>query len=206
MTVTAKKGKAHKIHISVDGEYFCTVEDVLWYSLGYSQNQDISPEALEELKSRAEQRAAYESGVRMLALRSHARKELENKLRRKFDAQSVKAAVDKLYEQGYINDEDCARQLARELLENKHWGIKRVEKELLLRGIDREIVNMTLQGVDNDPVSRIIMLLDTKFRRASQDEGGARRVFAALMRMGYSPSDIKRAMRERFAQLEDEGE
>ena len=80
------------------------------------------------------------------------------------------------------------------MLERKSYSIKRIKQELAFRGIDREIVENTVDSLDNDPQKSIIMLVKKKYINKLNDEKGKKRTVDALLRLGYSYSDIKNAL------------
>ena len=51
-------------------------------------------------------------------------------------------------------------------------------------------------GEDTDNVQRIVDIIQKKYYNKMIDENSRRKVFAALMRLGYGYSDIRQAMSE----------
>ena len=85
---------------------------------------------------------------------------------------------------------------AKRLYESKGFSSRRIKSELLQKGISRENADYACENIDIEPVSRIIELLNTKFRNKLGTEKGNKQVFSALLRMGYSYSDIRSAMNQ----------
>lgn len=195
MILSVKQGKANKIHIYVDEEYRATVDSDYWYSEKYRNLKEINEEELTELLDAVSFRRAYNKGLDFLSRRPYGTKELIKKLCEKgHDKQSAEKACERLTELGLLNDEEFARILANELLERKNYSIKRIQQELSFRGISREIVENTVESLDNDPQSSIIIVVRKKYMNKIGDEKGRKRTIDALMRLGYSYSDIKNAL------------
>ena len=95
---------------------------------------------------------------------------------------------------GLLNDEEYARILSDDLINRKNYGIKRVKQELAYRGIDREIIENTVDTLDNDAENRIILVVKKKYLNKLNDEKGRKRAVDGLMRLGFSYSDIKSAL------------
>ena len=113
------------------------------------------------------------------------------KLRRKHDEESAQRVADEFEKQGLIDDSAYAKELYEYLYNRKNWDTRRIRLELRAMGISPEIIEASLcEDIDNDPICRIIMLLNTKYSASLSDEKGKRRVFSSLMRMGYTRSDI----------------
>lgn len=200
MKITAKGGRKDKIHIYIDGEYRFTVDDNFWFSCGYISGDEIDEQELAAFEEAVGSRRAFNSALNSLDYRDHSTREIRQKLMRKFDAQYVDEAVEKLAELDLINDERYARLYARELFEHKKFGKMRIKSELRARGIAAETANEAVDELfdeeDPDNIERIVDIIEKKYYNKMNDESGRKKVFAALTRMGYSFSDIREAMSE----------
>ena len=204
MKLSIKEGKAKKIHIYIDEEYRATVDSDYWYSEKYRNYKEINEEELTELLNAVSFRRAYNKGLEFLSRRPYGTKELIKKLCEKgHEKEFAEKASERLLELGLLNDEEYARILANDLLERKNYSIKRIKQELAFRGIDRDIIENTIDLLDNDPVSRIIILIKKKYINKIGDEKGRKRTVDALLRLGYSYSDIKSALNS-ISDFEDE--
>ena len=196
MIIKSKAGNGNKIHIYIDNEYVLTVYDDYWHRNGFKDGETITEEELASLKEEAGFRLAYEKGLDLLSRRSYSKKELYQKLKLKYGDSASERAIEKLLYFGYLNDEEYARIYARYLYETKKYDIKRISMELKLKGIDREITENVTKTLDNEPITRIIEMLSTKFSNGFKDEKTKNRFIAKLQRMGYSWNDIKSAFSE----------
>lgn len=194
MKLTYKKGKGDKIHISIDGEYRLTVDEMYFTSLYLKDGQEISEEEYTVLYETVSIRRAYNCAVSLLSRRDHSEKELLRKLKEKGYSEGAEVAVEKLKNSGYIDDERFCRLFATELVRLKGYGKKRVEQELFRKGVSRDTVFSVLEEIsfDTDTLSDIIK---RKYLSKMTDEKGRQRTFNALMRLGYSYSEIRDALR-----------
>ena len=193
MKLTYKKGKGDKIHISIDGEYALTVDEMYFTSLYLKDGQEISEEEFTALSTTVNIRRAYNCAVSLLSRRDHSERELLRKLKEKGYAEGAQEAVEKLKSSGYIDDERFCRLFASELVRLKGYGKKRVEQELYRKGVSRDIIYSVLEEItfDTDTLSDIIK---RKYLSKLNDEKGRQRTFNALMRLGYSYSEIREAL------------
>ncbi|MEE1066447.1 MAG: regulatory protein RecX [Acutalibacteraceae bacterium] len=200
MKITAKQGKGTKIHIHIDGEYLLTVDEDFWFSSGYISGDEIDDGDLAAFKEAAGSRLAFNSAMFSLDLRDHSERELRTKLSRKYDENSVNTAMEKLIDLGLVNDRRYAELLVRELYERKKYGRNRVKNELYKRGIDSEIINEVIEEYENeseqDNIQTIVDIIRKKYYNKLIDEKSRQKVVAALVRLGYSFSDIRQAMSE----------
>ena len=204
MKLSIKEGKANKIHIYVDEEYRATVDSDYWYSEKYRNYKEINDEELTELLDAVSIRRAYNKGLDLLFRRPHGTKELIKKLCEKgHEKESAEKACDRLLELGLLNDEEFAGILANELYERKGYGVKRIKQELAFRGIDREIAENAIESLDIDTQTRIILVIEKKYKGKINDEKGRKRAIDGLLRLGYSYSDIKSALNSIEESYED---
>lgn len=197
MKLTVKEGKANKIHIYVDEEYRATVDSDYWYSEKYRNLKKINEDELTELLDSVSFRRAYNKGLDLLSRRPYGVKELIKKLCEKgHEKQASQKACDRLLELGLLNDEEYARILANDLFERKNYSTKRIKQELSFRGIPREIVENTVDSLDNNAENRIILVIKKKYINKLNDEKGRKRAIDGLLRLGFSYSEIKSALQK----------
>ncbi len=195
MKLTYKKGKGEKIHISIDGEYRLTVDEMYFASLYLKDGQEITDEEYNELESTVNTRRAYNCAVSLLSRRDHSEKELMRKLKEKGFSEGAEEAIAKLKNSGYVDDERFCRLYASELIRLKGYGRRRVEQELYLKGVSREIISLVLEEItfDTEALSDIIR---RKYLSKMKDEKGKQRAINALMRLGYSYREIRDALND----------
>lgn len=205
MKITFKTGARGKVTVFANGEAIAAVDEEFRLTCGYKDNDEIEGARLTAFIEAACQRSAFLGATRLLALRDHSKKELENKLCTKGHKRVYAARVcDMLEENGCIDDRAYAFSLAKRLCDGKGYSARRVKSELFQKGISREIADEACQGIDNEPILRIIELLNTKFSGRLSTEKGVKKTFAALQRMGYGYSDIRSAMAQADISLQPE--
>lgn len=194
MKLTYSAGRGTKIHISIDGEYRFTTDLDFWFTLGINNNSEISDDELYSLEEKIKVRKAYNKGIDLLSLRMNSKKELLNKIKKTSEEKYAIIAVNLLEEKGYADDEEFAREYWEYLKRTKHMANKRIGYELSLKGIDRATIYALEVENGEDTAAEIEALLEGKFRRSLGDEKSRKKVFNALVRLGYSYSDARGAL------------
>lgn len=111
--------------------------------------------------------------------------------------QRAEAICDHLEEVGLLSDERFARIYAEEQLRNKHLSANGLRVALRQKGVSRELSDLIVEELEPDPEESIRALLQTKFRtRNLEEERDRRRTVNALLRLGYSYSDINQVIQE----------
>ena len=201
-----RRQKGHLVGLYADGELILSVDCDIAEEMKLQPMRDYPVEALRELLTQSQLRRAKSKALYLLEFRDYSRRDLKKRLHKDFDEPSACAAVDYMEEIGAINDARYAENMIRHLVQQKHYGRRRILQELSLKGIDRDIAEESLEGFELDETAEIIELLKGKFARDLGDPKGINRTIASLTRYGYSYGDIRDALREYTDRLEDEYE
>lgn len=139
--------------------------------------------------------SSKDRALRLLTNRDHSEYEIVTKLMQTTDEKTAHDVADRLKQVGLIDDERFARAYAVELISRKYLNKNAAAAKLRQRGIGDDIAGKVLSEIDIEPVSRIIDILTSKFaHRDLTDEKQYRQTVNALMRMGWSYGDIKKAL------------
>ena len=187
-TTTTKKGR---INVLADGEYQFTVPAFIWYGSSFCGQPRITPEGLEELRLQGEQADAYEKAMRLLSIRAHGETELRRKLRPQYSAQAIDLAVERLRENGLVDDAAFAAALAEERFRRKAWAPERIRQDLMSRGIDAETAKNAVNGLDIDRKQGIIDIISKMHLPAVLTKKDADRLIRRLLNAGYSMREIR---------------
>ncbi|HET9228714.1 MAG TPA: regulatory protein RecX [Thermoanaerobaculia bacterium] len=94
---------------------------------------------------------AYQKAVQLLGSRPHFRRELQAKLtQRNYPPEEILEALDRLTEQGYLNDSKTAAAFVEHRLERTSEGKLRLRAELEKRGAPAEAIEDALASVPED--------------------------------------------------------
>ena len=140
--------------------------------------------------------AAYARGLRLLALRSRGRAELERDLeRRGFAAAAARSAVDRLEAERWLDDLAAARALVR--ARAPRYGRQRIARELAARGFSEETAERALgeaREKEGASLSRMAARLWKSAANLPPPER-RRRVRAARLRRGFRADAISAMIR-----------
>ncbi len=179
--------------MEVDGEKY-KIDTATLQNEGIKEGMDIPFERFIEINHISNRNRAYEKALYLLDYRDRTYVEIKRKLLENFPPEAVEYALLKVQELGLIDDENFARRFAGEMINFKNYGKKRVESELYRRGVERDIIEKVLEEFDIDSVEKIREILSRKFSPIPEDKKEISKIVNALMRQGYSYSDIKNAL------------
>ncbi len=157
----------------------------------------LSPEALDGLRQEANVCAAIAAGLRCLGAGGSSGRRLVEKLRtRGFDFDTATAATEVLAAKGYLREEESALREAERGMA-KLWGDRRILADLTAKGYSGgalQYAKARLQAEDR--VERCVHLLRKRRIKPPANETEMRKLFAALVRYGYTATEIKQALQK----------
>jgi regulatory protein len=139
--------------------------------------------------------SCYDKAVQFLALRPHFRRELEGKLaRRGYPLEEVESALDRLGEQGYLNETETARAFVEGRQSRGGEGRSRLKAELVKRGAAGEAIESALEDLTPDDDLAAAREAAAKWARGGKRDPAA--LARHLQRKGFSPRAIGSVLRE----------
>ena len=171
------------------------VDTELLLSKGISEKSEIDD--IEKLLYESDFKRAKSRGFWYLSRRDYSKKELTDKLvSGGFSHSAAVAAVEKICEMGYVDDQAYAERLFEQLSERGLSSKREVIEKLRLKGVPSEIIKQISENFPSDEEEKIKELIGKRYAGRLATEDGTRKVFAALIRKGFQFSDVKRAIRE----------
>ena len=141
--------------------------------------------------------AAYKKALYLLSFSSASKKALYRKLVSKgCEAEFSSLALERLEANGLLCEVDFALREGERCLE-KLWGAERIRAHLKEKGYCDDSVNAVFFAFEDMGVDfgeNCALLVEKKYPRVPTDKKELQKAIAALMRYGYSLSQIKRAL------------
>jgi regulatory protein len=145
----------------------------------------------------------YNYAVRLLGQQMRTVTEVKRLLRRRVEpgetaAARIDAVIARLKEHRYLNDTAYAQDYAKLRQENASLGQRRVQQDLMRKGVPADVIAKTLgaayEGVSEEELAR--RHLERKRIRKPAGEKEAARVARLLMRAGFSMGAIVRILKK----------
>ena len=131
--------------------------------------------------------ASLAKALFLLSRRDYSQKEMLQKLKMKFrEYVIVEEVVEKIVARGFINDLDYARAM----IERSHESKRKLEYQLSMKGISREVISEAFGETEHDEREEIRKQLKKVAKREKDKQ------IAYLMRKGFKYEDIREVMRE----------
>ena len=147
-----QKRNPNRVNVYLDGEFAFGLARIVaaWLQVGHT----LSPEKIQELLSQDEGEVAYQRALKFIQYRPRTQSEIRQNLQKHDVSEPViHQVLDRLERTGLVND----RRFAETWIENRSDLRPRsrfaLAHELKQRGINPDIINSSLNGVDDDELA-----------------------------------------------------
>ena len=194
MQVTGlKKQRGCWYMVELDGEPAVKIDRRTWDESSYQEGSELDDEVLRELLASSDRRRVWEKAIWYLSLRDYTKQELAQKLRRDAEPSLVVETVETLAEKGLIREEAYARALATERITRQHRPRRRVQQELLQRGVDRDTAEQIVNEIATDDLQEALALLGKKRYTDTDMQKLRQKVCGFLARQGFDYVTVRQA-------------
>lgn len=186
----------------IDGEFALKLDTEVLLAHRFDVGREITDEELHACVKASDVKRCKDKAMWLISYRDHSKKELVDKLKKDYSAESAESAAARCEELGLIDDLRFARRYAADLINLKHLSEKGVRQKLREKGIDRDLIDEVLMEFEVDEAEQIRTVIDKKYVSALSEEKGRRRAVNGLLRLGFSYSDINSVLKE-YTEIEE---
>ena len=196
------------VALHVDGEYVCAVSEALVARWHLFKGRELDDADLAEVRASASAERVMGDAYRLLGHRARSRGELRRRLLDKeHDESVVEDALQRLADDGFLDDAEFARSYVADKRRLGGWGAERIRRGLRELDVEASVIDDVLasgaEGED-DEFDRALAVLRRKGAPDRPVESERRRAYQALLRRGFSSSVAYAAVR-RWADGETPG-
>jgi regulatory protein len=107
--------------------------------------------------------------------------------RRRVGPAAIDAAVERLREDGLVDDARYARRFADDKRELERWGRERIARDLHRRGVPPDLIEAAVADRGREvELATALLLLEQRFPTPPSDDRGRGRAWGLLIRRGYA--------------------
>ena len=201
--IEIKKDKLHLMRLFLnDGSEVLIDKDVCSQKC-LNKGMELDEDALQGLIFESDYQRAKSRAVWYLDRMDHTEKALYDKLLRAgFKPKPCAKVIARLKEVGLLDDNRFAENYANRLIESNVSKREALQK-ILLKGVPYDLAKSVLEETETDELSQIKNVIEKKYKNKLLAENGVQKVYAALVRKGFSYGAVKTALNEFIEESEE---
>lgn len=201
-SIEANKRKGESASIFLDGLFaFSLGRDVVEEN-GLYPGQALSDSQVEELASTDINGKCLYAALRLLRYRPRSEAEIRNRLSRRFNTETIEGVIFRLRARQMIDDAAFAAFWREERDSFSPRGRQLLKMELRHKGVDSEIINDALAGINDDENAYRAAQRRIHALGKEDYETFRRKMGAFLRRRGFSYEVVKRTTERLWQELE----
>lgn len=200
--VSLQKQKKHLTAVEFDDGGRLIIDDDVCGIHCLHTGDVLTDEKVEELKHESDYTRAKSRALWYLDRASHTEKGLYDKLvRAGFEKTACAEVIARFVELGLVDDRRFAENFAERCM---NIGISKREAvyKMTVKGVPRDIAYEAVNAIDTDEEEQISALIKKKYLSKLASENGTQKVYAALIRKGFSFSAVKNVLKKYSEELE----
>jgi regulatory protein len=192
--IEATRRDPARVAVFVDGEFAFALFDELALAAGLRVGDPIDPGLVDRLGEQDAVQRACQAAYQFLGVRPRSEAEVRRRLaRRGFESEPVDAAIVRLRQLGYLNDESFAEYWVENRRTFKPQSARMIAHELRQKGVAREAIN--LSEWDDEAAAVAAGERWIRSRRFADRQEFERKVGGYLQRRGFGGAAIRTATR-----------
>lgn len=196
-----KQQKKHLVKVSFSNGEFCLLDKEIFSQYVLNVGDNLSPDKLSELKSVSDYERAKSRALWFLDRADQTEKGLFDKLKRAALCDSAcNKAIARLKELGLVDDRRYAQNFTERCIE-ANMSKRAIYVKLLSKGVPSDIAKSVLDSAETDEVSAIKALLQKKYRSKLDNKDNVQKVYAALIRKGFSYAAVRDTLKSYCEEL-----
>jgi regulatory protein len=194
--VEAEPRTKGRYRIDINGTYAFTVHEDVLVRFRLVKGASLPEELQREVMEEEERQAAYRAAIRYIGRAMRSAGEVRSKLESLgYAPEWIRHAIERLKEQGYVNDAAYAAALANQRLALNRKGRLWIRHELARKGIGKQEAERALAALDPREEWEQAWLLASKRWPSMKGDGTqrVRKVMILLLRRGF-PAETARSV------------
>jgi len=187
ITAIERQKRRPRVDVFVDGRLALSLSLTLAIQARLRRGDDVTAERLEALREADQRQQARDAALRLLAYRPRSEEELRSRLaRRGLPLDAVEDAMERLREQGLLDDDAFARYWVEARQQSSPRGQRLLRRELLLKGVAAETAGQAVAAVAEEEAARRAAEKKAQSLRNLDYPTFRRRLGQFLLRRGFS--------------------
>jgi len=201
--ITEQAKNPDRVNIYIDDQFYAGISKLVAIQLGLKAGLPLNPEMANQLEQLESTKNVWDYSLRSLARAPKTERQLRRRLADKFGEEPAQATLQKLKNDGLIDDRKLAESLVGRHLRQEDKSRLEILAELKVKGIPESFIPEALALLDDEYELRTATRLAAIKGRSQKAD--VNKIGQYLARKGFGYAVIKMAVKELGRDLEEIG-
>lgn len=194
--ISVQARNPERVNLYIDGKFYRGLDRLVALKLGLKSGLTLNPQLIDKLETTQSENSAWEWALRSLRISPKSTRDMQMKLRRKFEPELVESVMEKLKNTDLLNDERFAERLVGDLVQRGTKSKKEILLKLRQKGIANDFARLALNqvGSDAETAMKLAFIKNRSLREDLPWQKRYEKIASYLARKGFAYADIRRAV------------
>ncbi len=204
--IESQKRNNDRVNIYVDEKFFIAIYKELVFSFNLKKGQEIDTNNLKAILEDEMYMKAKNKALNILSKSSQSEKQIRQKLSNDFEEHIIDRVIEFLEKYKFIDDEDLATRIVNTNINLNKYGKNKIKQNLYNKGIDKSIIEQTIDEIDSDKEFENALYLGKKrFNRLKNEDSkkAYQKIGNHLAYKGFNYDIIKKVLNRLFKDIDE---
>lgn len=194
--ISVQARNPERVNLYIDGKFYRGLDRLVALKLGLKSGLTLNPQLIDKLETTQSENSAWEWALRSLRISPKSTRDMQMKLRRKFEPELVGSVMEKLKNADLLNDERFAERLVGDLVQRGTKSKKEILLKLRQKGIANDFARLALNqvGSDAETAMKLAFIKNRSLRGDLPWQKRYEKITSYLARKGFAYADIRRTV------------
>lgn len=194
--ISVQARNPERVNLYIDGKFYRGLDRLVALKLGLKSGLTLNPQLIDKLETTQSENSAWEWALRSLQISPKSTRDMQMKLRRKFEPELVESVMEKLKNTDLLNDERFAERLVGNLVRRGTKSKKEILLKLRQKGIANDFARLALNqvGSDAEAAMKLAFIKNRSLRGDLPWQKRYEKIASYLARKGFTYADIRRTV------------
>lgn len=204
--IESQKKNNDRVNIYIDEKFFIAIYKELVFSFNLKKGQEIDTNNFKAILEDEMYMKAKNKALNILSKSSQSEKQIRQKLSNDFEEHIIDRVLEFLEKYKFIDDEDLATRIVNTNINLNKYGKNKIKQNLYNKGIDKSIIEQTIDEIDSDKEFENALYLGKKrFDRLKNEnpQKAYQKIGNHLAYKGFNYDIIKKVLNRLFKDIDE---
>ena len=204
--IESQKKRDDRVNIYIDEKFFMAIYKELVFTFNLKKGQEIDHNNLKSILDNEMYMKAKNKALSILSKASQSEKQIRQKLAKDYEEDTIDKVIEFLQKYKFVDDEDLASRIVNTNVNLNKYGKNKIKQNLYNKGIDKNIIETTIDDIDTDKEFENALYLGKKRYERLKNEDPRKayqKIGNHLAYKGFNYDIIKKVLNKLFNDVDE---